>query len=108
MAKFYGKVGFLVENEKTAPGVHVPRVETRNYYGDVTRLTRHNSAGQSVNDDLTLSMQISIMADTFAYDNAFAIAFVEYSGSRWKVSSVDIQRPRLILTLGGVYNGIKN
>lgn len=108
MARFCGKVGFLIEHRTTAPGVRVPTVEERTYYGDITRIARQNTAGQSINDNLTLSMQVSIMADTFAYDNAFAIAYVEYSGSLWKVSSVDIQRPRLILTLGGVYNGVKN
>lgn len=108
MARYCGKVGFLVEDRKTAPGVHVPTLEQRIYYGDITRIARQNTAGQSINDNLTLSMQVSIMADTFAYEHAYAIAFIEYSGSRWKVSSVDIQRPRLILTLGGVYNGVKS
>lgn len=108
MARFCGTVGFLTGHKTTKPGVKVPIVEKRTYYGDITRVARHNQTGESVNDNLTLSMQVSIMADTFAYDNAFAIAFVEYSGSLWKVSSVDIQRPRLILTLGGVYNGVKD
>ena len=35
----------------------------------------------------------------------FAIRYVKWAGTRWKVDDVEVKRPRLKLTLGGVWNG---
>lgn len=106
MAKFYGEVGYRI-TEETAPGVWRPRLVERNYYGDVlrNRSTIYANSNDKVNDDIHLSNEISIVADSFAYENFHNIIYVEYLGARWKVNSVVVQRPRLNLTLGGVYNG---
>ena len=105
MAKFYGKLGF-VSYEKRRPGVYSEvGIENRFYSGDVIRNARRWENGESINDDLTISNSISIIADPYAYDHLSAIRYVEWMGTKWKVSSFEIQRPRLILQLGGVYNG---
>jgi hypothetical protein len=31
--------------------------------------------------------------------------YVEWMNARWKITSIDVKRPRVILTIGGVYNG---
>lgn len=104
MAKWHGKVGFsdTVEYE---PGIWKPAVLERPYYGDVisNRWKRQNSGG--VNDDITISNQISIVADPYANNHCSAIVYVEFMGTNWKVSDVEVQYPRLILNIGGVYNG---
>lgn len=105
MAKFYGRVGFDSVYEEVRPGDFSPATQERKYYGDVTRNVRRFENPGQINDNLAMNVQISIVADTFAFEHAFAISYVEYGGCLWKVSSVDILRPRLILTLGGVYNG---
>lgn len=105
MAKFYGKVGY-VETGETSPGVWGEKVTEINYYGDVLRRTsRWATSSDSTNDDLNIDSQISIVADPFAYQKFHAIKYVEFMGALWKVASVEPQYPRLILTLGGVYNG---
>lgn len=103
MTKFYGKVGF-VKTEETAPGVWTRKCEERPYAGDVIRKFYKLDGNGKVNDDLNLNNSISIVCDDYIYDNLVYIAYVEWLGSLWKVNSVEPQRPRLILEIGGVYN----
>lgn len=106
MTKWYGKVGYS-ETVETASGVWMPQDTVREYYGDVKRnTTRWTGNPDSTNDNLAVSTQISILADAFAIDNFYSIKWIEFMGVKWSVDSVDpTQPPRLILTLGGVYNG---
>ena len=103
MAKFYGKIGFA-EMAESAPGVWVEKITEREYYGDVNRNIRRLQTGMGLNDDINVSNEISIVADPYANENFHSMRYVRYMGAKWKVSSVDVQYPRLILTLGGEYN----
>lgn len=106
MAKFFGQIGFAMTVEKPeGSGVWVDEVFERNYYGDVNRIVRRWDSGQQVNDDISLNHQISILSDPFINQNIPWMKYVRWNGSVWKVSSVEVQYPRLILSLGGVYNG---
>lgn len=104
MAKFYGVVGY-VDTQETAPGVYTEVATERKYYGDVLKNVKRYVSSEYLNDNLTVSNSISIMADAYAYDNFFAIRYVKWMGANWKVTDVEVQRPRLILSLGEVYNG---
>lgn len=103
MAKFYGKVGFL-RTEESAPDVYSEVLTERLYKGDVIRNQKRYQSSESLNDDVVLSNNISIVADDYANENVFAIRYVIYKGVPWKVTNAEIQRPRIILTLGGKYN----
>lgn len=106
MAKFYGKIGYIETVEDlNSPGVYVEQKTERNYIGDVTRNTRKYEPGKNLNDNLDVNNTISIVADAYAYDHFFAMRYIEWMGALWKISSVEVQRPRLILSIGGVYNG---
>lgn len=102
--KYYGKVGYAVQTE-VRPGVWKEEIEERNYRGDVTRISRRLQSGDQVNDDMTISNEIKIVADAFAYQNFQNIRYIEWMGARWKVNTVTVDRPRLVLEIGGVYNG---
>lgn len=102
--KFYGIVGFI-ETTETAPGVWEEAITKRNYYGDVHRNMRRWDSSGNQNDNLNINNEISIVADPYAIQNFHAIRYVEWMGTPWKVSSIDVQYPRLILSIGGVYNG---
>ena len=109
MAKFFGKIGFATgtrEGFGEDEGIvrELPVVE-RAYYGDVLQNNRRLEQGSDINDDIILSNRISIVADAYAQEHFFAMNYVDWLGARWKVTNVDVQRPRLILTLGGVWNG---
>jgi hypothetical protein len=106
VAKFYGKVGYGTSVEK-AQGVFEDNIVEKHYYGDVIRNTRRVRDGEKVNDDLSVGNSISIVADPYASEHFFAIRYIEWAGTLWKVSDVEVQSPRLLLRLGGVYNGPK-
>ena len=104
MAKFYGPVGYI-EYEETERDVIAEKPIERMYKGDLIRNSRRLSNGQDINDTVTISNQISILADPYAMNHIHAMRYVKWAGACWKVDTVDVQYPRLIITLGGVYNG---
>jgi len=104
MAKFYGAIGYA-ETSETAPGVWEEVITERNYSGDVVKLSRRWQAGENLNDDLTINNEISIVADPFAYQNFHTMRYIKWMGASWKITKIDVQRPRLILAIGGTYNG---
>lgn len=104
MAKYYGVIGYAA-TVQTEPGIYEEQIIETEYVGDVLRNTRRLREGSKINDDITISNQISIIADPYASNNFHAIRYVTFMGAKWKVSDVEVQYPRLILTLGGLYNG---
>lgn len=102
--RFYGRVGYGI-TEETAPGVWVAKIVELPYYGDVVRNTRKLENGDKVNDDISVGNSISIVADAYANEHFFAMKYVEWAGVLWKVTDVTVESPRLILRLGGVYDG---
>ena len=104
MAKFYGPVGFA-ETIETRKGVWEEQITERNHYGDLLTNIRRLENDQSIHNDVVLNNKISIVADPYAHQHFFAIRYVGWMGTRWKVTNVEVQSPRLILTIGGVYNG---
>ena len=106
MAKFCGAVGYVELNVETRPGFYEDLIVERKYYGDVIRNSnRWTTSQDSTNDNLTINTQISIMADEFADFHCHSIKYVRFRGVCWKITNVEPQPPRLILSLGGVYNG---
>ena len=103
MAKFCGKVGY-VERVETAPGVWEDVVTERTYRGDTVRNKTTWIQTQGLNDDINVSSDISILADAYAYQHFSYIKYVEFMGAKWKVTSASPERPRITLTLGGLYN----
>lgn len=104
MAKYFGKIGYA-EQVETAPGVWEEQITERQYYGDVVRNIRKLESSGDINDNINVSMEISIVADPHAIQNFHAMRYVEFMGSLWKITSVEVNYPRLILSIGGVYNG---
>lgn len=102
MAKFYGKIGFA-ETVETTPGVHEDQITERSYYGDLRRNSRRLESASQVNDNVNVSNELSIVADPYAYQNFHSIRYAEFMGAKWKVSNAEVQYPRLLLTLGGLY-----
>lgn len=104
MAKWYGNVGYVVSTEER-PGLWVPKPVERLYYGELIKTVSKWTTSGEVNDDLNVANQISIIADPFAYENFQSIKYVEFMGAVWKVTSIEPRHPRLILSIGGLYNG---
>lgn len=106
MAKFYGEIGY-VETIETEPGVWVENIIKRNYYGDLIRNTRSLVSSGNVNDNINISNEISILADPYANEHFHSMRYVELMGAKWKITNVEVKYPRLILTIGGLYNNVQ-
>ena len=104
MSKFSGSVGY-VSTVETKPGVWDDSVIERHYTGDLIHNTNRVQTTDKVNDDITISNEISIVADPYANQNFQSMRYVIVKGAKWKITSVEVSFPRLILTIGGVYNG---
>lgn len=104
MARFFTSIGF-VESVEVEPGIWDESIIERSYYCELTRNARALQTSDSVHDDIRLSNTISVVADPYAKQNFLSIRYIVFEGVKWKVSNVDVQYPRLHLTLGGVYNG---
>lgn len=108
MARFYGEIGYADDTVESPAGSGVWKdvIVEYKYTGDVIRNTRKlEENGEKVNDDLNVQNSISVVADAYALEHFFAIRYIRWAGSLWKVTSVEVQRPRLLLRIGGVYNG---
>lgn len=105
MAKWYGTIGFADPMVEVEPGIWGPGVVERKYYGDLVnnRWKRQNSS--NVNDDINISNDISILADPYAINHCSTMVYAEIMDTKWKITNVEVQYPRLLLTIGGVYNG---
>lgn len=104
MAKFFGKIGYA-EMVEISPGIWDEKITEREYSGDLLRNTRRLQSSDSLNDNINVANEISIVADPFANENFHSMRYIEFMHAKWKISDVEVQYPRLILTIGGVYNG---
>lgn len=106
MARYFGKVGYGISHEvPEGSGVWKLEIIERTYFGDTLRDSVSNQTGYSTNDNINLGSKFSILADPFAYQNSQYIKYIEYMDALWKVTSVEVQYPRLIITVGGIWNG---
>lgn len=106
MAKFCGMIGYA-ETKETPPdsGIWKEEITEHKHYGDLIRNSRRLQSSDKVNDDINISNELSIVANPYAMNNFHSMRYVEFMGAKWKITNVEVQYPRLILTLGGVYNG---
>lgn len=104
MAKFSGTVGFATTTE-TSPGVHTEVINEVAYTGDLLKASRRYSSSDGVNDNVVTNNRVSFLGDTFAIENMSLIRFVRIRGIPWSVKSLDYEYPRIIVSLGEVYNG---
>ena len=102
--KFVGNVGFetLVE---VRPSNWQSVIVERKYKGDMNRVSRRLQSSDKVTDDVALNNEIEILADAFAFENFSNIKYVVWLGTKWKVNDITIRPPKLVLDMGGVYNG---
>lgn len=104
MAKFSGLVGY-VTTEQTTPGVWLPVETPKRMRGDIIRQSSSRQNDDKVNSDVSLNHRISLVGDAYSFGNYYNIRWIEVDGLKWEVTGIEIQRPRIIVTLGGPYNG---
>ena len=106
MNKTYSVIGFVKEMEvPEGSGIYRKTTIERSYYMDILRSTRQMQNSSSVNGELTISNQFSVIADSYLLDNTYAMTYLVYRNSKWKITSVELQYPRIILNVGGLFIG---
>lgn len=104
MPKLYTRIGFAPSFTQTAPGVWEEVEVIKNYYGEILRNARRLENSGQLNDNINVNNRISILSDPYARENFHSIRWIEFMGTKWKVSDVEVEYPRLIFTIGGIYN----
>lgn len=104
MAKYFGQLG-IAEQVETTPGVWKTVIVPHDVYGDFVRDNRNNLKSEQVNDNVKINNQISIVMDAYVMKNYSSIIYVTYLGAKWKINTVELKYPRLLLSMGEVYNG---
>ena len=108
--RYCAKIGFRWTDEErledgTPTSVWKEFYAERTYKADVMSNGYRNQQGEGINDDYKINNKLSLLAcDAFTLSHLNSVIFCELYGVKWKVTSVDIQRPRLIVTLGGEYH----
>lgn len=104
MSKFHGNIGFA-EQYQSKPGVYAERIVEKECFGDViSSMYNAHSGSETTNDELGINNRISIVANEYAFQNFQFMKYVTFMGVKWKITNVDVQYPRLVLSIGGVYN----
>lgn len=104
MAKFSGLVGYVTQSE-TSPGVWSEVENAVMMKGDVLRQSSNSQNDDKVNSDISLSHRVSLIGDAYSFGNYYNIKWIEIDALKWEITSIEIQRPRIIVSLGGVWNG---
>lgn len=106
------KTGCTVGFEQTSeldpinkPGVYTENIVEKRYIAEILKNqdSLRNSTEQ-VNADISLSNRFSIVADPYAKTNFSTIRYLTFMGTQWRVSNVEVAFPRLIISVGGIYN----
>lgn len=105
MARFHDKVGFLIPKDDQETGIADTVPVEKSYYGKILEHSRRWETGDNLNDDLSVSNQIAITANDYAFRYMSSIGYVRWKCAYWKVVSLRVKGPEIILTLGGVWNG---
>ena len=104
MAKFHGAIGYALL-EESSPGVWIDTIVEKNYRGDIILDQRRFQSSENLNDNINIDNSISILADAYAYENLGFMKYIVWNKVAWKIQSFSINRPRIVLQIGGVYNG---
>lgn len=107
MARFHGKVGFVIVSDNQETGISGEEVVEKTFFGKIEEHSRRWQSSDMVTDDLQMGNQIAIVATDYAYKHATAIRYCEFMGGLWTVTQIRVRKPEIVLTLGGVYNGKK-
>ena len=103
MARFCGKIGFFTTVE-TEPGIWEEQIVEKTYYGDITRNISRYQQTENVNGNISINNTISILADPYATNNFQYMRYVIFNGVKWHITSAEVEYPRIILSIGGLYN----
>lgn len=102
MSRFSGKLGFVITRE-TEEGVWLEDKIEIPAKGTIRSLYVRNDNSSSVNTNLRLTNEVSILLDSKIQTYLDTLKYVIWKGSKWEVQSIGVNYPRLTIHLGGLY-----
>lgn len=102
MSRFSGKLGFVMTRE-TEEGVWLEDTIEIPVKGTIRRLYVRNDNNSSVNSNLRLTNEVSVLLDSKINTYLETLKYVIWKGSKWEVQSIGVSYPRLTINLGGLY-----
>jgi hypothetical protein len=102
VSRFSGKLGFVITRE-TEEGVWLEDKIEIPVKGTIRSLYVRNDNNSSVNSNLRLTNEISILLNSKIQTYLETLKYVIWKGSKWEVQSIGVNYPRLTINLGGLY-----
>lgn len=103
--KYVGNIGFLSSNTEVTGGIATQPIISKRYFGEIITTSSRLQTQDKINPDVTINNSIAILLDGYLNNNLSNIVYVEFLNKKWSVSSIELRHPRVILSLGGLYNG---
>lgn len=104
--KYSGLAGFEKKHNEVRPGVLQNQIKEVRIKGDVINYGHSlNPTQGSDQQDVHIRNRLSIVMNPYLRDNFSSLVYVIFMNVKWEVSSFTINGPRVIIDLGGVYNG---
>ena len=104
--KWYGYIGFAESvQDPNDPTVYKNDIIEIPFYGDLKKLYKSDKeVANQINDNISINNIISVVANPFAMANFHKIKYITFAGTKWKITSVEVNYPRLEIYLGSAWN----
>ncbi len=104
MTRFRGSIGINRGSVETSPGIFEPSIEELEVTGEMrnpsARWPAHQQGGS-----VSARHALSIVTPEDSIVDYTEVVYVIWQSQKWSVVSIQYKRPRIELTLGGLYNG---
>jgi hypothetical protein len=104
MNRYSGVIGIRRPPVEVEPGIFEDVIEEVAITGSIYRRPARWAIGETAQDTLQMNQVISVVAPENIQNSLDGIVYATYQGRRWAVRSIEYNRPRLELSLGGTYN----
>ena len=104
MSKFWGPIGINRGPVQTAPGILEVVIEELEVSGEMRQLQLRWPQAR-MQEGLSANHVLSIVTPEDSDIDFTEVVYIVWQSRKWSVTSIQYKRPRVELTLGGLYNG---
>ena len=107
--RFHGYLGYEGPSVEDPPdsGIYKASVVERVHTGVIVKHRRNQDNATSINGVMSVNNDISIVGDPYALEHLHNLKYIRWNNVCWTVTSVETDTPRIIVSIGEVYNGAK-
>jgi hypothetical protein len=104
MARYWGVIGINRGPVQTSPGILTPKIEEVQVSGEM-RQERLNWPQAGMREGLSARHVLSVITPEDSDIDFTEAVYISWQGRKWSVTSIQYKRPRVELSLGGIYSG---